>query len=57
MCRGIFREDENANTEAVLRVADYVRREVENVLMVRVKRTSFTPYYGTDSSTRVFAAT
>lgn len=31
--RGVFREDEAADTEAVLRLADYVRREVENVCL------------------------
>jgi hypothetical protein len=31
--RGVFREDEAADTEAVLRLADYVRREVEGVVL------------------------
>ena len=31
--RGVFREDEAADTEAVLRLADYVRREVANVCL------------------------
>lgn len=31
--KGVFREDEAANTESVMRLADYVRREVINVLM------------------------
>ena len=38
--RGVFREDEGANTEHVLRLADYVRREVFNLLLV----SAFIPY-------------
>ena len=34
-CRGVFRESETSNTEAVLRLADYVRREVLSLLVVR----------------------
>ena len=31
--KGVFREAESADTEAVLRLADYVRREVVNVVL------------------------
>jgi hypothetical protein len=32
--RSVFRSDPNANTEKVIMLADYVRREVENVLRI-----------------------
>lgn len=31
--KGVFREDEGADTEAVLRLADYVRRELINIML------------------------
>lgn len=56
--RTIFREDEGADTEAVLRLADYVRREVVNVVSLPREDLyrgwiSWGPVVGEDEEARV----